>query len=142
MTDTFAKVFRSMYSGSMYGAGMSVFAVWGWILAHKDEHGRVEINADVIAHELGGSTQEVDEAVTYLSAPDERSRSRDEEGRRIIHEKAFTYRVVNHTTYRLRGGRRYRRDPDQASKIYFIQCAGLVKIGRSRNPWARPWHPG
>jgi hypothetical protein len=82
MSENYVKVFQTMYTGSLYGAGMHVFAVWGWILAHKDESGVVEINPKLVANELGGTDQQVQETVNYLCAPDPNSRSTEEEGRR------------------------------------------------------------
>jgi len=55
MSDNYAKVFKTMYEGSMYGAGPYVFAVWGWVLASKDECGHVDINVDRVAHAIGGT---------------------------------------------------------------------------------------
>jgi len=115
MADGYAKVFRSMYTGSMYGAGIHVFAVWGWILASKDENGFVEINPTLVAHELGGTVEQIVEAVGYLCAPDPKSRSPEHEGRRLLKVSQFGYTVVNHARYRNQGGdrteywRRYKR---------------------------------
>lgn len=103
MSDNYAKVFTSMYSGSMYGAGMHVFAVWGWVLAHKDENGLVEINTDKVAHELGGTTEQVESAIEWLMRKDPRSRSMEQEGRRLVKLEAFSYQVVNHAKYRDQG---------------------------------------
>ncbi len=99
----YAKVFRTMYTGSMYGAGMHVFAVWGWILAHKDENGIVEVNPELVAHQLGGCATDVSVALQYLCAPDPNSRSKEHEGRRIVQVSQFGYQVVNHDKYRHAG---------------------------------------
>lgn len=104
--DSYAKVFRCMYTGSMYGAGVHVFAVWGWVLAHKDENGHAEINPDLVAHQLGTVAQQVEEALDYLSRPDPKSRSKEHEGRRLIRASQFGYQVVNNDRYRDRGGSR------------------------------------
>ena len=37
----FGKHFVSMYEGSMFGAGLNVFAVWGYVIAHVQQE-RVE----------------------------------------------------------------------------------------------------
>jgi len=106
MSDNYAKVFRTMYTGSLYGAGMHVFAVWGWILSHKDVEGRVEINPRLVAGELGGTVEQVAAAIEYLMAPDPESRSKQEDGRRLKQVGQFEYEVVNHGKYRDRGGSR------------------------------------
>ena len=99
MQEMYARVFQSMYSGSMYGAGSVIFAVWGWILGHHDQDGFVEINSAVLADILGDPKQKVDEAITYLANPDPESRSKACDGRRIEHIEAFLYYVVNHKEY-------------------------------------------
>jgi hypothetical protein len=96
----FGKSFASMYTGSMLGAGMHVFAVWGYVLANTDRKGFVELNPKLVAVQLGGAEQEVQAALDYLAAPDSTSRSPAEEGRRLVNEGPFLFRVVNYLEYR------------------------------------------
>lgn len=95
----YGKVFQSMYTGSMYGAGATVWAVWTWILVHKDQDGFVEINPKFLAPMIGVEEEKVVFALDYLKQEDSKSRSPDEEGRRIILVGAYTYHVVNHQKY-------------------------------------------
>jgi len=95
-----------MYTGSLYGAGLPIFAVWPWIIAHKDENGNVEINPEFVAHQLGCCAQQVSEAVEYLTRPDHNSRTKDEDGRRLVKVSQFGYHVVNSEKYRAMGGSR------------------------------------
>jgi len=106
MSDTYAKVFRTMFTGSMYGAGLHVFATWAWALSHKDESGLVEVNPRLVAAELGAEVEQIDRAIEYLTAPDPDSRSPEEEGRRMVRVGQFDFRVVNHARYRDRGSDR------------------------------------
>ncbi|HUV63641.1 MAG TPA: hypothetical protein VMW24_07055 [Sedimentisphaerales bacterium] len=99
MSDNYAKVFRTMYTGSLYGAGMHVFAVWGWVLAHKNVEGLVEVNPRLVAAELGGTVEQVEASLEYLMAPDPESRSTQDDGRRLRHIEQFEYEVVNHDKY-------------------------------------------
>lgn len=96
----FAKIFSAMFDGSMYGAGADVFAVWVYLLAKCDYTGHIEVNARKIAGDIGTSVESVDKAIAYLEQPDPRSRSTNEEGRRIVREGQFLYRIVNFETYR------------------------------------------
>lgn len=95
----YGKAFASMYSGSMFGAGMHVFAVWNWVLANCGPDGLIDINAPVVAVTLGGTVEEVGAALAYLSDTDEHSRSDAEDGRRLIHLKGPCHKVVNHAHY-------------------------------------------
>jgi len=88
-----------MYEGSMFGAGLNVFAVWNWILATKDRDGLVSINPPAVAVTLGGTIEEIQAALDYLTDTDENSRSDAEDGRRLLRIKGPCYRVVNHEHY-------------------------------------------
>jgi hypothetical protein len=95
----FGKHFASTYTGSMYGAGLHVFSVWGYIIANTI-NGQIELNPKALASVLGADEGDIAAALEYLCAPDPNSRSQEEEGRRLVREGAFAYRVVNHRTYR------------------------------------------
>jgi hypothetical protein len=95
----YGKLFASTFTGSMFGAGLHVFALWGYVIANKRADGFVEIFPPLVAAMLGTEPAEVVKALTYLTSPDPHSRSSAEDGRRMIHENGFTYRVVNHGPY-------------------------------------------
>lgn len=95
----YGKIFASTYTGSMYGAGPTVFAVWGYVIANAG-FGVVELNPKAIASALGSPEADVVAAIDVLCSPDENSRSKDEQGRRLIREGQFQHRVVNHSFYR------------------------------------------
>ena len=74
----------------MYGAGVAVFAVWTYVIAHA-KRGRVELNPRMLADILGGTEEEVKEAIEKLSAPDPNSRHKAYDGRRMVKEGEFQY---------------------------------------------------
>lgn len=94
----YGKCYESMYDGSMIGAGLNVFAVWNYIIT-KARGGCVEINPKLLAFTLGGKESEVESALKFLCQPDAKSRSRLDEGRRIVKEGQFQYRLVNWKFY-------------------------------------------
>jgi hypothetical protein len=94
----YGKSYESMYEGSMVGAGINVFAVWNYIIT-KNRCGYIEINPKLLAMILGGEESEVVSALNFLQKPDPASRSKAEQGRRIIKEGQFQYRVVNWEYY-------------------------------------------
>ncbi len=96
---SWGKHFQSMYTGSMVGAGPDVFAVWGYVLAHKDKAGTVELNPRLIATTIGMSKARAKSAVDYLCAPDPDSRNPDMDGRRLVSLGPFLYTVVSHEKY-------------------------------------------
>lgn len=116
----YGKFFESAFTGSMFGAGVHVFAVWGYIIAHCKQDSRVEINPDLVAVVLGTDRKQVDDALDYLSSPDPKSRNKEHDGRRIVKESEYTWLVVNHSLYRnIRTSdelRQYNRERKQISR--------------------------
>lgn len=105
----YGKIFETMYSGSMVGKGSPMFAVWGYVIANmKPERvaeGRafgahVELNAKLLAFILGEKEEVVRGVIKRLCSPDPESRSKEEQGRRLIQLGEFDYRVVNGEHYR------------------------------------------
>lgn len=95
----YGKFFASTFTGSMMGAGAEVFAIWGYVIANTVE-GAVELNPVLLAALLGMTPEAVSAAITKLCDTDPRSRSRLEDGRRLLPDGGFQYRVVNHAHYR------------------------------------------
>jgi len=158
----YGKHFESMYTGSMFGKGPMVFAVWGYVISHTKQDGHIELNPLLLAAVIGCDPSEVETAINFLCQSDDRSRSKDEEGRRMIREGEFDYRVVNYVSYRNilneEERRAYNREKQRESRarkevkkqekiksssserpgfVYYAQSGDQVKIGFSDNPWAR-----
>lgn len=95
----YGKHFASTYTGSMLGAGADVFAVWGYVIANT-MNAQVELNPRLLAAVIGMSAEDVERAIAYLSSPDPQSRNKTEDGRRLIREGEFAYRVTGHVLYR------------------------------------------
>lgn len=96
----FGKHFASTYTGSMVGAGPTVFAVWGYVIANAKPPGVVEINPVILAAILGCPTADVLKAVEFLSSPDPKSRSKENDGRRLTQTDEFSYLVNTWQKYR------------------------------------------
>lgn len=94
----YGKHFESMYEGSMYGAGLAVFAVWGYVISHA-RSGCVELNPKKLADTLGGSVEDVEKAIAYLMSPDPKSRHKSCEGRRLVKEGQFQYSLPSWNDY-------------------------------------------
>ena len=95
----YGKHFETMYTGSMFGAGSDVFAVWGYVIAHTQQS-EVELNPRYLAAVIGAPVEAMERAVAKLCEPDPGSRSKEQDGRRLIQTGQFSYRVVNHDKYR------------------------------------------
>jgi hypothetical protein len=103
----YGKIFESLYEGSMVGAGAVVFAVWGYVIAHMRADGRpgqrhdaqVDLNPKLLGFIIGEPEAEVEKAIEWLCAPDPRSRTHDEDGKRLVKVGQYSYRVVNGAKY-------------------------------------------
>ena len=95
----YGKFFASTFTGSMYGAGPEVFAVWGYVIANAVDS-QVELNPLMLAATIGTTPERIAEAIEVLCAPDPRSRSKGNEGRRLIREGEYAYHVPNFLAYR------------------------------------------
>lgn len=95
----YGKFFASAFTGSMYGAGPDVFAVWGYVIANTQDS-QVELNPLLLAGVIGTTPERIADAIAVLCAPDAKSRSKVEGGRRLIREGEFAYRVPNFAAYR------------------------------------------
>lgn len=130
----YGKFFASTFSGSMFGAGPDVFAVWGYVIANAWD-AAVELNPALLAATLGTTPERVEAAIGYLTSPDPHSRNPAEQGRRLVHEGAFSYRVVSHEIYRtIRSEddrRAYNREAQQKSRANKKRRAAAGSNGSS-----------
>ena len=83
----------------MIGAGPTVFAIMGYVIA-RTKKSRVELNPKLLAAILGCDEHEVREAIEYLASPDENSRNKEHQGRRLVKEGAYQYFVPSWEHYR------------------------------------------
>lgn len=95
----YGKHFSQMYSGSMAGSGPVVFAVWGYAISNAGKDGIVELNKRIMAAAIGCTEKEIGEALDFLMAPDEESRTAIKEGRRLVKVGPFAYQIVTHAKY-------------------------------------------
>lgn len=100
------KHYRSMYEGSMVGAGAVVFALMGYVISHQDydratNQWFVRLNPMLLGTVLGEKPEDVEKAIHFLCKEDKNSTSKIEHGRRIvpIGNGTMEYRVVNGEKY-------------------------------------------
>jgi len=111
----YGKHFESMYDGSMYGSGIAVFAVWGYVISHTRE-GRIELNSRKLADTLGGEVKEIEEAISFLERPDPESRQKAHGGRRLLKEGEFQYSVPSWEHYQRLKNEADRREYNREAK--------------------------
>ena len=111
----YGKVFESMWTGSMMGVGAHKQSVWVYALAHTRK-GSVELNPDLIAKQIGMSIAQATKAIEYLCSPDPESRSKEEDGKRLLKTGQYLYEVVNWNHYRSLHSEDERREYERIRK--------------------------
>lgn len=97
----YGKIFSSMYEGSLVGAGPVVFAVWGYCISKAEaEESTVMLNPVLLSQIIGTSQEEIRKAIDFLCAPDNDSKNKEHEGRRLLLLSGLCYFVVSHKHYR------------------------------------------
>ena len=117
----YAKLFTSIYQGTLRGHshGLLVFTN---LLAHADSMGIVDMHPRAIAEEVGLSVDQVRAALDVLEAPDDESRSPEEDGRRIVRvdgHRAWGWRIVNYLKYRAIRSEEDRREQNRLAQERF-----------------------
>lgn len=116
----YGKLFASAFTGSLVGRGSDVFAVLAYLVANQDAKGFVEVNPHLVGVAIGCGTEAVESALAFLESPDPGSRTTDEEGRRIVREGRFLFRLVNGPKYRAirdeDARREYQREWDRKNR--------------------------
>ncbi len=99
----YTPVFASVATGSLYGQWPDI-GVFLLSLALADKHGVVDVAFPVLAGILGLPVEDVKACMRRLCEPDPASRSRTEEGRRLVlldpDARDWGWRIVNHALYR------------------------------------------
>jgi hypothetical protein len=96
----YGKIYEQTFTGSMAGTGADVFALWAYIIAHTKPDSMVEINPLIVGAQIGAEVESIEKAINFLLEPDERSRSKTFEGRRLIKKGEFIYFVPQASKYR------------------------------------------
>lgn len=124
---SWGKLFASMYTGSLFGKPALVFAIWTYAIANmrpskKDAECYVEMNATLLAAMFAATVEAVLEALGVLEAPDPASRTKTDDGRRLVllegprHCGPMQYRVVNGAMYRAMRDEEERREQNRNAK--------------------------
>lgn len=98
----YAKVFRSLFDGSMRGQS-DLILVFVNLLCNCNTDGVVDRHWQAIADETGLPVDRVLDALVALSKPDAQSRSRLDDGRRIVPldpARNWGWKIVNFEHYR------------------------------------------
>ena len=115
MVHQFTKLFSSLLTSSIWCEDAETRVVWITLLALADQHGEVQAAIPGLARQAGVSIDVTERALGTFLAPDEYSRTPDNEGRRV-EEIDGGWRVLNHAKYRALASAEQRREADRLRK--------------------------
>ena len=131
----YTKLFSSILASTIWREDLETRVVWITLLAMADKHGIVEGSVPGFADLARVSVSAARAAITKLSAPDEDSRSKDLEGRRLEAVDGG-WRIVNHGKYRLKLGsderREYKRKHEQARRDRQREASAVTRVAAHR----------
>ena len=109
MSDTYAKLFRSIAASTIVSEPLATRWLWVTMLSQADRQGRVYASIPGLARIANISIQEVHAALDCFMAPDPYSRTPDNDGRRI-EEIDGGWRLLNYAKYDSMRNEAERRD--------------------------------
>lgn len=154
----YTKLSSSILASSIWQESNETRLVWITLLALADANGMVEASVPGLASIARVPLPDCEEALRALQAPDRYSRNPEHQGRRI-EPVSGGWLLLNHEHYRVSNDpqvrREYLRNKKQESRarelardkgvvvttregfVYYAVVQDRVKIGFSKNPWAR-----
>jgi hypothetical protein len=103
-TYIYGKIFASMFEGSLIGSGSHVFAVMAYVISHMQPASSgeeyVRLHPQLLATAIGEKEADMAKAIAFLCKKDAATTTEAEEGRRLVLESPYLYRVVNGKYYR------------------------------------------
>lgn len=135
MSNGFTKLFNSIITSSIWSEDDKVRIMWITMLASSDAKGFVTGSIPGMAAIARMSLKDAEKSIKALTLPDPYSRSKEYEGRRILVVDGG-WQIVNYAKYR---ERQVHEVASLKTKgyVYYVECNKQVKIGFSKNPWAR-----
>lgn len=110
----FTKLFSTIVDSTVWREEMHVKVVWITMLAKANRHGEIAASVPGLADAARVSLAQCVEALDRLSSPDEWSRTKEHEGRRIV-EVDGGWRLLNYPKYRKLRDAEERREQTRAA---------------------------
>lgn len=130
-----------MFTGSMMGSGSAHFAVWTYVISHMMPDTsvgmQVELNPKLMAVLIGEDENVIIKVIERFCAPDPRSRSKENDGRKLIRLGEFDYQVVNGRKYRDIKDQEDRRRANREAQARWRQNHAKPKKAKRGGPSAR-----
>ena len=109
----YVKLFGSILASTIWAEPPTIRCVWITMLAMADRDGNVEASVPGLAHFSHVSVEECTKALRTLLGPDAHSRTKTNDGRRVIPIDGG-WRIINYEVYRDKANLEERRAADRA----------------------------
>ena len=136
----YGKLFASLYQGTLRG-NTHCIVVFTNLIAHADSAGWVDIHPRAISDETGLTLEQVEAALLELEAPDQHSRSPEENGcriKRLDEHRSWGWRIVNHAKYRKIRSEEDRREQNRLAQERWRARQEESKPDRKQNKPRKP----
>lgn len=131
ITSGYTKLFGSIIHSTIWRESKEVKIVWITMLAMANKQGIVEASLPALADAARVTLEECIEALKVLSRPDQYSRSKEYDGRRV-EEAEGGWVVLNHGKYRDRMGKEDRLEYQRVWQAeYRKRRKGLTRQAKS-----------
>ncbi len=135
----FTKLDDNIDGSSVFREDDAVFKVWILLLAKARKDGIAPVSADYVASICRKSDEETERCLAVLEAPDPRSRSTNDDGRRIRRVDGGYY-IINYTKYRERADADGIREYERGRKNRQRGSGGSDSESQDSNPPAGANH--
>lgn len=97
----YGKIHTQIFDSSIMDEGLETRYVWLCLIALADKEGFLDMTPEAIARRSNIPEKAVKEAIERLAQPDPRSRSKVDDGRRLVPiRESFGWQIVNFSYYR------------------------------------------
>jgi hypothetical protein len=131
----FTKLWSSIVHSTVWQEPLHVKVTWVTMLALADAQGHVGASIPGLASAAGVTIPQCEESLGKFLAPDPYSGTKEHEGRRIEAEDGG-WRLLTYEKHRAAFGHVVATLTTKGY-VYYAQLGDSVKIGFSKNPWAR-----
>lgn len=108
----YGKIFASMFKGSLYGQWEAI-VTFTCMIVLADQHGEVDMTPGALAAQTSIPLDIIKRGIAALEQPDPKSRTPDEDGRRIVRvseTRDWGWVITNHAHYRAMRSAEERRE--------------------------------
>ncbi len=130
----YGKIFASLFTGSMRGKG-DLQLVFTYMISNATEEGICDFTPQCISDATGKPIDLIERCLTELESPDEMSRTRSDDGRRIRKldpSRPWGWHIINYQMYRSIATREAMKEAERLRKRDYRmrtsgQCPGQIR---------------